>query len=62
MKAKDIVLKHYPDSAVVKEVGAFSDGKVRFKVLLKPGARKVSGYGKRESSAWAEVVRTLELK
>lgn len=62
MKAKDIVLKHHPDAVAVKEVGAFSDGKIRFKVLLKPGARKVAGYGKRESSAWAEVVRALELK
>lgn len=62
MKAKDIVLKHYPEAAAVKEEGTFSDGKVRFKVLLKPGARKIAGYGKRESSAWAETVRNLELK
>lgn len=61
-KAKDLVLKAYPDALAIKEVGTFAGGKVRYKVLLKPRGRKVVGYGQRESWAWADAARALQLK
>lgn len=61
-KSKGVVLKHHPEAVAIKEIGTFAGGKVRYKVLLKPGARKVVGWGQRESWAWADAVRTLELK
>lgn len=61
-KAKDVVLEVYPEAMIIKEVGAFAGGKVRYKVQLKPGARKFVGYGQRESWAWADAVRALQLK
>jgi len=61
MRAKDRVLAKHPEAIVVREEGSFSSGKVRYKVLIHPTARKVAGYGQRESWAWAEVCRTLGL-
>ncbi|MFP3506903.1 hypothetical protein [Burkholderia sp. SIMBA_062] len=61
MRAKDRLLAKYPDAVVIREDGTFSDGQVRYKVLLKPNGRKVIGYGKRESWAWAEACRTLDI-
>lgn len=60
--AKARVLKAHPEAVAIKEIGTFAGGKVRYKVLLKPGARKVVGWGQRESWAWADAVRTLSIK
>lgn len=62
MRAKEKVLARHPEAVAVKEVGTFVGGTVRFKILLTPNARKVVGYGQRESSAWAEASRSLGLK
>lgn len=61
MRAKDRVLAKHPEAVVVREVGTFSSGRIRYKVMLKPTARKVVGYGQRESWAWAAACRALGL-
>lgn len=62
MRAKERVLAKYPDAVAIKEIGAFSGGKVRYKVKLTPSGRKVAGCGQRESWAWAEACRSLGMR
>ncbi|APC19502.1 hypothetical protein BLL42_27605 (plasmid) [Pseudomonas frederiksbergensis] len=61
MKAKDLVIREYPEATAVKETGTFAGGKVRYKILITPNSRKVTGWGQRESWAWAEAARELKL-
>lgn len=61
MKAKDKVLRKYPEADAIQEVGTFVGGRIRWKVRLTPKSRKISGYGQRESWAWADACRNLGL-
>ncbi|WP_186214966.1 hypothetical protein [Burkholderia gladioli] len=61
MRAQDKVLAKHPTAVAVKETGKFVGGKTRYKILLKPNARKVIAYGLREAWAWAAACRALDL-
>ncbi|AOJ73361.1 MULTISPECIES: hypothetical protein [Burkholderia] len=61
MTSKDRVKAKHPAAIVQKETGTFAGGKVRYCVKLHATARKVVGYGQRESWAWADACRALGL-
>jgi hypothetical protein len=61
MRAKDRVLQKLPLAIAEKEVGKFAGGTVRYVIKAEPTARKIQGYGQRESWAWAEAARKLGL-
>jgi len=61
MTSEERVKEKHPDAIALKEIGTFVGGKVRYCVKLQPTARKVVGYGQRESWAWADACRSLGL-
>ncbi|WP_199031406.1 hypothetical protein [Ralstonia sp. ASV6] len=61
MTSKERVKAKHPEAIVEKEAGTFAGGKIRYCVKLQPNARKVVGYGQRESWAWAAACRSLGL-
>lgn len=61
MTAKERIRAIYPDAVAIKECGNYVGGKIRYKILLKPGARKPVEYGMREPWAWANACRALGL-
>jgi len=53
MTSRNRVLAKHPTAVAMRGVGAFAGGRVHYVEKLSPTARKIAGYGQRES--WALV-------